>query len=84
MAREGELLWVKGSPRVDREDSWRRRRTLDARRLVAALDAVEGIPTAMLERGLIRSLVRHRVDQLVRENPELQEILEPSFGDSRP
>lgn len=46
-----------------------------ARRIVAALNAVERIPTAMLEDGIVWKLVQKHNENLLRQNPGLEELL---------
>jgi hypothetical protein len=46
-----------------------------ARRTAAAVNAVEGIPTVMLEGGVVRSLLLRHVRQLLAEVPDLRKIL---------
>ena len=66
---------MRRSSQADRAIVPFRRNSHELGRLAATLNAVEGIPTAMLEVGLVRSLVVHRVEQLVRETPGLQALL---------
>ena len=49
---------------------------VDARRIVACVNACEGLPTVLLEGGLIRRLVRHHADELEKDVPGLKERLE--------
>jgi hypothetical protein len=47
----------------------------DARRIVACVNACEGLPTVVLEGGLIRRLVKRHVDELEEDVPGLKELL---------
>ncbi len=46
-----------------------------AARIVAAVNSVAGLPTAMLENGVVRRLVEKHIDTLAEEIPGLRELL---------
>lgn len=60
------------SRRNAREGSQRPR---EARRIAAAVNAVEGIPTSMLEGAVVRSLLLRHANQLLAEVPALRTVL---------
>jgi hypothetical protein len=47
----------------------------DARRIVACVNACEGVPTGMLEGGIIRRLLDRHVEKLEAEVPGLKRLL---------
>jgi hypothetical protein len=48
----------------------------DARRIVACVNACEGLPTALVEGGIIRRLLERHVEELEAEAPGLKRFLE--------
>jgi len=51
---------------------------IDSERIVAAVNAVAGIPTVLLREGIVRKLINKHADSLLAENPELSGLLGPS------
>lgn len=58
------------------------RSVASALRIAAAANAVDGIPTAILEDGFIQRLIWRRLERVLSENPELEPPLEPDSPDS--
>lgn len=48
----------------------------DARRISAAINSVEGIPTLLLENGFVASILRRHTERLLEEGRELAKLLD--------
>ena len=74
---EGLAYSICRAPKYATEDEWKN----NARRIVACINALVGIPTEALESDLLMNIVAKERDQLKAINKELVEALEQIISD---